>query len=333
MKNCRCLVYTVPEQSVDIGDSMIISASRRTDIPAFYSRWFVHRLMAGWCLVPNPINTKSLLRVPLRPEDIDAIVFWSKNPLPLLGYLDRIDDMGFRYYFQFTLNDYPSALEPGMPPIQKRLSTFHRLSQRLGPLRVVWRYDPIIISSTTPHSFHVERFSYLAKELNGATRRVVVSFVCLYQKTLRRLCTLENNSAFRFSRDTASKENLSLLKELAAVAAENGIQMFTCAATPAIQAAGIPQGKCIDDGLVRELWGLDIQYRKDPSQRQHCLCTVSKDIGVMDTCLHGCIYCYSTRDVKLAKRRYQQHQPDSPALWLPRTTTSAEVVQQGVLPV
>ncbi len=312
---------------------MIISASRRTDIPAFYSQWLVNRLRTGWCLVPNPINTKHLLRVSLHAKDVDAIVFWSKNPLPLLAHLDEIDGMGFHYYFQFTLNDYPTALEPGLPPIEKRLRIFHRLSQRIGSQRMVWRYDPIIISNFTTRSYHIQRFSRLAKELKGATHRVMVSFVCLYRKTIRRLCRLEKDSAHNFSRDIASPENLDMLKELAAIAAQSGIQMLTCAATPEVQAVGIPQGKCIDDGLVRQLWGLDIRYHKDPTQRQHCMCTVSKDIGVMDTCLHGCVYCYSTRDLTLARRRYQQHHPDSPALWLPHTMTGTEVVEQPVLPV
>jgi len=312
---------------------MIISASRRTDIPAFYSRWLINRLRAGWCLVPSPVNPGHVSRVSLRPQDVDAIVFWSKDPSPLLTYLDEIDDLGFRYYFQFTLNDYPLALEPGLPQIEKRLEIFHRISHRIGAERVVWRYDPIIISNVTPHTYHAYRFAVLAKELNGATRRVMVSFVCLYRKTLHRLSRLEKESTFKFSRDMANPADLDLLKELSAIAAENGIQMFTCAAAPEIQAAGIPRGKCIDDGLVRQLWGLGIPYRKDPTQRQHCLCTISKDIGVMDTCLHGCTYCYSTRDLAIAKRRHLEHHPDSPALWLPQGKTNTEVVEQGVLPV
>ncbi len=312
---------------------MIISASRRTDIPAFYSRWLINRLRAGWCLVPNPLEPKRLSRVSLRPEDVDAIVFWSKDPSPLLPYLDEIDDMGFRYYFQFTLNDYPHILEPDLPPIEKRLEVFQQLSQRIGPRRVVWRYDPIIISGITPLNYHLQRFSWLAKELNGATHRVMVSFVCLYRKTERRLSRLEAQGNFKLDRNITCEANRGLLKGLGAIARQNGIQMFTCAAPPEIQSAGVPPGKCIDDGLVREIWRLDISYRKDPSQRQHCLCTLSKDIGVMDTCLHGCVYCYSTRDLSLAKRRYREHKPDSPALWTPQVQTSAEVVNQLSLPV
>lgn len=312
---------------------MIISASRRTDIPAFYVQWFMNRIKAGWCLVPNPVNHKRLFRVSLRPENVDAIVFWSKDPSPLLPYLNEIDDAGFRYYFQFTLNDYPHMLEPNLPPLGKRLDTFHRLSQRIGSQRVIWRYDPIIISNLTPPAYHLHRFSQLAKALNGATRRVMVSFVCLYRKTEHRLSALEKHSGFKFTRGLICEANLKLLQELAAIADQNSIQMLTCAASPEIQAAGIPPGKCIDDELIQKLWALDIGYHKDPSQRQHCLCTLSKDIGVMDTCLHGCVYCYSTRNLALAKRHHREHNPDSPALWTPPNLTSAEVVNQLGLPV
>ncbi len=334
MKNPR-VWYILSVDSSQCRRSMIISASRRTDIPAFYSPWLINRLKAGWCLVPNPLNPKQVFRVSLSPHDVDAIVFWSKNPLPLLSRLDEVDDMGFRYYFQFTLNDYPAALEPGLPPIEKRVDIFLQLSQRIGPQRVVWRYDPIIISNLTPVGYHCERFSWLAERLNGATHRVMVSFVCLYRKTMRRLSRLEQQDSFKFDRDTTSQANLELLKELAAIAAQNGIQMLTCAATPEINTAGIPPGKCIDDSLIRQLWGRDVRYRKDPAQRQHCMCTLSKDIGAMDTCLHGCVYCYSTRNLTLAKRRSQRHSPDAPALWLPHggTEMQLELVQQRALPV
>jgi len=312
---------------------MIISASRRTDIPAFYSRWLMNRIRAGWCLVPNPVSHKRLSQVSLRPEDVDAIVFWSKDPSPLLPYLDEIDSRGFRYYFQFTLNDYPRILEPNLPTVEKRLATFRRLSQHIGSRRVVWRYDPIIISDITPPAYHLNRFSRLARALNGITHRVMVSFVCLYRKTERRLSILEAQGNFKLDRNIICEANLELLKGLASIAHRNGIRMFTCAASPEVSTAGIPPGKCIDDELIRELWALDISYHKDPSQRQHCLCTLSKDIGVMDTCLHGCIYCYSTRDLALAKRRFREHKPDSPALWIPRARTSTEVVNQLSLPV
>src|SRR4030042_4778791 len=179
---------------------MIISASRRTDIPAFYSDWFINRIRAGWCFVPNPVNYHQLSFVPLIPEEVAAIVFWSKNPEPLIKHLDDLDRQGYRYYFQFTLNDYPIELEPALPPANVRIETFKQLSERLGSLRVIWRYDPIIISNQTPITYHLKKFSQISESLKGYTNRVMVSFVDYYRKTDSRLEKL-HNFGFEFEKE------------------------------------------------------------------------------------------------------------------------------------
>ena len=179
---------------------MIISASRRTDIPAFYSKWFMNRLRAGFCQVPNPMNMKKVTTVSLSPDIVTAIVFWSKNPAPLLPHLKELNTRGFDYYFQFTLNDYPRSLEPNVPPFNARIETFKDLSSRVGSSRVVWRYDPIIISNFTDFTFHREKFSWIAEELKDKTQRVVVSIVDFYRKTERRLSLLKEEG-FIFKRD------------------------------------------------------------------------------------------------------------------------------------
>lgn len=294
---------------------MIISASRRTDIPAFYSKWFINRIRAGWCQVPNPLKYRQLSYVSLKPEDVDAIVFWSKNPAPMLGYLDELDTLGFRYYFQFTLNDYQKHLEPQVPSLEIRLHTFRKLSIRLKPLRVVWRYDPIIISNHTPPDFHREKFSQIAKALSGFTRRVMVSFTDYYQKTDRRLSSLEK-FGYKFDRRAANSRGAwNLLKELAAIAREHDMEIFTCAEERDFSKVGVPPGRCIDGELLSELWSLRGHTKKDPAQRNSCLCVVSKDIGINDTCIQGCPYCYSTRNLTLAQRRYAEHDLDSPVIW------------------
>lgn len=297
---------------------MIISVSRRTDIPAFYSKWFMNRIQAGYCLVPNPLNMKQVSRVSLHPSDVEAIVFWSKNPAPLLPHLDELDELGFRYYFQFSLNNYPRALEPNIPSIDERIATFKSLSQLVGPLRVVWRYDPIIISNITSFDFHREKFTWIAEELKGATHRVMVSIVDFYQKTDRRLSQLEKEEGFSFDRDASSSAGTTgLLKDLADIAGKNDIEIFTCAEELNYSHIGIPPGRCIDDGLLARNWSLNLRYKKDPSQRRSCLCMVSKDIGINDTCMHGCPYCYSTVNYTVAQRRYSEHDPNSPILWSP----------------
>jgi hypothetical protein len=295
---------------------MIISASRRTDIPAFYSEWFMNRVREGWCWVPNPLNMKQVSRVSLRPDDVEAIVFWSKNPAPLIPHLDELDQSGFHYYFQFTLNDYPRALEPRVPSLDARLSTFLSLSQRVGPLCVVWRYDPIIISNITPIEFHIEKFYQIAEKLRNATSRVMISIVDFYRKTDKNLSQLEKEEGFFFDRDPlSSPPTTSLLRNLADIARQNGMEIFTCAEERDYTHIGIPPGRCVDERILRQRWSLNLKYKKDPSQRDSCLCMVSKDIGINNTCMHGCPYCYATVNYSVAQRRYNEHDPHSPLLW------------------
>ncbi|MFC1874858.1 DUF1848 domain-containing protein [Chloroflexota bacterium] len=294
---------------------MIISASRRTDIPALYSKWFINRIRAGWCQVPNPLNYNQLSYVSLKPDDVDAIVFWTKNPTPMFTRLDELNSFGFRYYFQFAINDYPYDFEPRMPPLKERLNIFQKLSFCLEPKRVIWRYDPIVVSNKTNFDFHREKFSNIARELNGFTKRVVVSFVDYYRKTDRRLSTLEEHG-YRFNRRVAkSRGAWNLLRDFSAIAQDHNMEIFTCAEERNFSKVGVHPGSCIDGELLRKLWSLQGFSKKDPTQRSACLCVVSKDIGMNDTCINGCKYCYATRNLDLAQRRYSEHDPNSPVLW------------------
>lgn len=294
---------------------MIVSASRRTDIPAFYTRWLMNRVRAGWCLVPNPLNSKQVSYVSLRPADVDAVVFWSKNPAPLLPHLDELDRTGLRYYFQFTLNDYAHSLEPGLPPFSDRIETFSCLSRHVGPYRIVWRYDPIVFSNLTTAEFHEDRFSAIADRLRGKSHRVMVSVVDFYRKTERRLAELETESGFLFQRNVPISDIEGLLKRLADIARRNDFDIFSCAEERDYSHVGVPPGRCIDERLIAKSWPLQLKYLKDRYQRASCLCEVSKDIGVNNTCVHGCPYCYATADCVTAERRHREHNPDSPVLW------------------
>jgi len=291
----------------------------------------MNRIRAGYCLVPNPRNLKQVSRVSLHPSDVEAIIFWSKNPAPLLPHLGELDKLGFHYYFQFSLNDYPWALEPNIPSLDDRIATFKDLSRLVGPLRVVWRYDPIIISNRTPFEFHRERFAWIAEELKGVTHRVMVSIVDFYQKTDRRLSQLEKEEGFSFDRDVLSSAGTtSLLRNLADIARKNNMEIFTCAEEKDYSQTGVTPGMCIDNKLLMKISSSNLQYKKDPSQRDSCLCMISKDIGINDTCMHGCPYCYATVNYSVAQRRYTEHDPDSPLLWgkqeeLPETTKEDNV--------
>jgi hypothetical protein len=291
---------------------MIISASRRTDIPAFYAEWMMNRVRAGFCTVPNPFNRHQVSRVSLRPEDVDAIVFWTRNPRPLASHFGELDDRGLRYYFQFTILGYPRELDPKSPPVATAVDTFKALSDRLGPCRVIWRYDPLIFTSLTTADFHGENYARLAEALRGSTRRSVISVVDMYRKAERRLRSLDGTPAAVGA--PALEETAPLLRELARLAAANGMEIVSCAEETDLSPFGIRPGKCVDDEVIHEAFGLDVTRKKDSTQRPACGCVISRDIGMYDSCLFGCQYCYATQSFERARVNFDQHNPTSPSL-------------------
>jgi hypothetical protein len=293
----------------------IISASRRSDIPAFYSRWFRRRLEEGYCEWIHPFTAK-VQRVSLRPEDCIAIVFWTRNPAPLLPALPDLLASGHVPCFHFTLTGYPKALESHNPELEASLQRLRALAERLGPDAVVWRYDPIVLSSCTPAAFHLERFASIAQELVGATRRVFVSFVDLYGKTRQSFEQVSREHGVSF-RDPDAGERKDLVLRLRDIAARQGMTLHTCCEDELV-GAGVVKGRCVDLGWLRCLRP-DLQERppRRPT-RKECGCTESVDIGAYDSCAFGCCYCYATRSREAALARLRDHDPADTLVWRPR---------------
>ena len=291
---------------------MIISASRRTDIPAFYAEWFMNRIREGYCTVPNPFNPKQVSRISLKPEDVDVIVFWTRYPRPLMHFLDELDGRGYRYYFLYTLMNNPRALDPKSPSHKRSLNTFRELSHCIGRDKVIWRYDPIVFTRISDLNFHRETYQRIAEELKGHTNRCIFSIVDIYRKATKRLKLLEGQG-IRILEPPEEKFS-ELMKSMSDSAAINGMDIQRCAEAPGPALHGIPPGKCIDDGLIHRVFGLEVTHRKDPSQRAACGCVASRDIGIYDTCLFGCIYCYATTSLDRARERHRNHDPASPSL-------------------
>ena len=272
---------------------MIISASRRTDIPVFYAEWFMRRIREGYCLVPNPFNRHQVSRVSLGQEDVDAIVFWTRNPTPLVPYLAELDSMGYRYYFQLTLTGYPRFLEPNLPDLARLLAGFQAVALRVGRERVIWRYDPILLSSRTSREYHRAHFAELADELAGSTTRVVISLFDGYRKAMRRLRGLGEEGFAVWTTDGIDERTGRLLCSMARTAESHGLEITSCAEPWDLTPYGIRPGACIDAAYIQRVLGVRVTAEKDPSQRPACGCVRSKDIGVYDTCYHGCLYCYA----------------------------------------
>ena len=242
------------------------------------------------------------------------MVFWTKNPAPLLPYLPEINRMGYRYYFQFTLNGYPKPLEPGLPETGQLVRTFKQLSDEIGPEKVIWRYDPILFSGRTDFSYHRRRFAELLELLGKSTKRVVVSIVDNYKGFLQRLARLENQGFAMLEQPRLSPEFGKFFVELAHRAIDTGLEIYSCAETFDLRQFGIRAGKCIDNDYIRKVFGIDVTARKDKAQRLECGCVESKDIGAYDSCIHDCIYCYATHNRKAVRQNHSSHRPDSPSL-------------------
>lgn len=286
---------------------MIISASRRTDIPAFYSEWFMNRIRAGFCRVTNPFNARQVSRISLDPRDVDLIVFWTRNPSPLLPHLQELDARGYRYVFQYTLLDYPRAMEAATPPLETSLAVFRELSRRIGPQRIVWRYDPILATNLTDGSFHRERYERIAEALRGSTRRSVVSIMERYRKVERRLKTLQTQGIRLLELSGEAWD--ALLGDLARIARKNEMVLSACAQERNLTSLGIEGSRCIDGEELSRIFDLQLDSRKDPSQRPFCGCSLSKDIGAYDTCVFGCVYCYATISLDKARSNKERHDP------------------------
>ncbi len=291
---------------------VIISASRRTDIPAFYAGWLINRLRAGYCAVPNPFNPNQVSRISLEPEDVDVIVFWTRNPRPLMRHLAELDERGYRYYFQYTILDNPRPIDPHAPIAETSLNTFQELAKRIGPERVIWRYDPIVFSQVTGPEFHQHTYRRIAQALRGYTRRSVISLLDVYHKAEKRLRALAKQGVELVDCDGETLGDL--MRALAQTAAENDMEIVSCAEPIDLQSYGIRPGKCVDDEYIAHVFGLEVAHAKDPSQREACGCVVSRDIGMYESCLFGCQYCYATSSFQRARVNYAGHDPNSPSL-------------------
>lgn len=220
---------------------MIISASRRTDIPAFYMPWFMNRVRERYVLTRNPFNPHQVSHVSLAPEDVDTIVFWTRNAGKLTKCIPELNRIGYGYYAHYTITAYPRILEAHVPGPWHAIETFSRLSDLIGPQRVIWRYDPILLSNVVPPEEHKRLFSKIAGMLAGKTKRVVISFADFYKKTERNLKLIPGLTFDDFRKE---QENLAgLLAHMADEAATNGMTITSCAETMDLASFGINRGK------------------------------------------------------------------------------------------
>ncbi len=286
---------------------MILSVSRRTDIPAYYSDWFFNRLKEGYALSrPSPYNYHFISKIPINPDIVDCIVFWTKNAAPMVDRLDELKD--YSYYFTYTINSYGKDIEPAVPDREKVvIPAFKKISEKIGSDRVQWRYDPILFNEKYTMDFHIEEFTKLAKALKGYTEKCIISFVDILNKNRANMNEIKLVTP-------SQSELKNFAKKLADIARENGMTMASCAEEMDLSDCGIVHNCCIDKATIEKILGLKLKVGKDNGQRPACGCVESVDIGNNNSCKHGCIYCYATDSIASLKKACGKYDVNSPIL-------------------
>lgn len=340
MRHPRRCIFTASGKREAVAP-LIVSASRATDIPAFHGAWFMERLRAGHCLRRNPCNSRQVSVIAL--DSARVFVFWSKNPRPFLPHLREIAARGHVFYFQFTLNDYePEGLEPRVPPLAQRIDTFCRLADMIGPERVVWRFDPLVLGGGLDVPRLLERIDALGRRLAPYTEKLVFSFLDMYRKT--QLALRRHDPGLR-APDAAEMGQLAAGLRQLADGWSRPLRLASCAEAMDLEACGIVHNACVDGELVRRLCPHDADVQRlcgpmpttqlsllplagpcgmpdtpdalpprDGSQRTACRCLPSRDIGEYSTCLHGCLYCYANQSEAVVRARLTGLEPGRESL-------------------
>lgn len=344
----KVLIPTDSGEKVEAVAPIIISASRSTDIPAFYAKWFFNRLAKGYCTWINPFNQQKQY---ISFSQCKVIVFWTKNPEPILPYLQILDEKGIHYYFQVTLNDYVNEkLEPNLPSVKKRIDTFKKLSNLIGPDRIIWRLDPIILCNEISPRSILSRIWHIGNELKGYTKKLVFSFVDIkaYRKVQNNLIKetsifTKDSVEYGEGTDVQRQEIIDGLCKLRDIWKNDGweLTMATCAESLDLEKYSIEHNRCVDGELMEKVFGYDkalVYYLrtgklpepslfgdipeipetqknlKDKGQRKLCGCMISKDIGMYNTCRHFCVYCYANTSKNVVIENTKKHSDGSESI-------------------
>lgn len=283
---------------------MIINTGQRTDIPAFYSKWFMNRIREGYVLVRNPYYPKIVTKFKLDPSVVDVIGFCTKNPFPMFPYLDELKPFGQFWYVSIT--GFDKDLEPNVPPIDKVIEDFKYLSNKVGSNAVGWRYTPIIITKKYSVDYHIKTFEYIASKLEGFTSLAVFGFVDIYPK-------LERNHPE--IKDCDDRQKIYLAQEFLKIAKKHHLDLRLCSKEKWLSKYGIDVEGCmrIEDYEHSISTSLDIK-EKMQARRGYCACYLSNDIGVYNSCPHLCSYCYANGNKNKVLENYKKHDPNSPLL-------------------
>lgn len=284
---------------------MIINTGQRTDIPAFFSDWFMNRVNEGFVLVRNPYNASAVTRFTIDPKLVDLIGFCTKNPEPMLPYVKELDERGFGQFWHMTITPYGRDIEPNVPDKNKCLETFIKLSALVGVNRIAWRYDPILISQKYSADYHRRAFEKMAAALCGWTDSCVISFIDLFAKVKKN---------FPEARSLNDAEKIELGRDLIKIAENYKMKVRTCGEGNILKDYGAIVSGCITQEVYERAVGCKLLFPRFKPSRSECACYLSCDIGAYSTCAHYCRYCYANSDWRAVKENAKRHDPRSPFL-------------------
>ncbi len=282
---------------------MIIQTGMRTDIPAFYAKWLANRIKAGYVLVRNPYNPQQVTRYRLHPDVVDLLTFCTKNPQPMLPYMDRFQP--FRMYWFVTITPYGKDIEPHVPDKQAVLQSFRALSKLVGPDAVGWRYDPILLNETYTVQTHLQAFQRMAEYLDGYTKTCVISFVDRYEKVKRNFPEVSV---------VGHDDRLYLGRKMIEIAARHGMTVKPCGEGTELEPFGADCSGCMSKETYEQVLGSSLDFPKKTPLRKECSCFLGSDIGAYNACPHLCRYCYANYDKQTVLQNFRRHDPTSPFL-------------------
>ncbi len=282
---------------------MIINTGCRTDIPAFYSKWFMNRIRDGYVFVRNPYYNTQVTKYSLNPEVIDCLVFGTKNPAPMIKYLDELDK--YKQLWYITITPYGKDIEPLVPDRLKVIESFKKISKHIGINGVNWRYDPIFIGMEFDVKKHIKYFDEMAKSLKGYTKHCTISFLDLYEKVKRNAPNIK---------PPTKEEQIELAKAFSKIGKENGIIVHSCCEKTYLVEYGIDCNGCMSQEIVESSIGDKLNVQKIKNTREGCNCLMGNDIGAYNSCGHLCIYCYANTNKEAVRKNMQKHNPNSPFL-------------------
>lgn len=285
--------------------NLIVSVSRRTDIPALYSEWFYNRIKEGYVIVRNPFNRKQLSKIILDNNMVECFIFWTKDPKNFMNKLELLEK--YNYYFQFTVTAYRKDIEVSLRKKRDIIKTFQELSNKIGKEKVVWRYDPILINDYYTKEYHYKWFEIFANNLSGYTNKCTISFIDEYKETKK------NSNSLNLIK-ISEKDMIEIASNFVRIGEKYGIKIESCGEKVNLESYGVEQGACIDAKFISQITGNDTRKYKKDNMRKTCNCIKSVDIGEYNSCVHNCRYCYANYNSSIIQNNYNKHDKNSPIL-------------------